>query len=90
MTGVIWTAPPGTTGLIFDCDGTLADTMPVHFTAWAAMLAPHGVEFPEAQFYALAGHAVADDRAPPRRRAGRAIADDAHRPDGGRQGAAAT
>ncbi len=52
---VIWTAPPGTTGLIFDCDGTLADTMPVHFQAWAAMLAPHGVEFPEAQFYALAG-----------------------------------
>lgn len=51
----MWTAPPGTTGLIFDCDGTLADTMPVHFAAWAAMLAPHGVEFPEAQFYAMAG-----------------------------------
>ena len=50
-----WTAPPGATGLIFDCDGTLADTMPVHFAAWAAMLAPHGVEFPESQFYALAG-----------------------------------
>jgi beta-phosphoglucomutase family hydrolase len=52
---VTWTAPPGTVGLIFDCDGTLADTMPVHYKAWAAMLAPHGIEFPEQEFYALAG-----------------------------------
>ena len=50
-----WNAPQGTTALIFDCDGTLADTMPVHFTAWEAMLTPHGIEFPELQFYALAG-----------------------------------
>ena len=25
-------------GLIFDCDGTLADTMPAHFEAWTAVL----------------------------------------------------
>ena len=25
--------------IIFDCDGTLADTMPVHFEAWQATLA---------------------------------------------------
>ncbi len=33
-----WTPLPGTTGLIFDCDGTLADTMPAHYKAWTAML----------------------------------------------------
>lgn len=51
----MWTAPAGTTALIFDCDGTLADTMPTHFVAWSAMLADHGIAFPEAQFYALGG-----------------------------------
>ena len=40
---------------MFDCDGTLADTMPTHYLAWVAMLADHGIEFPEAQFYALGG-----------------------------------
>jgi beta-phosphoglucomutase family hydrolase len=52
---VTWTPPAGTSALIFDCDGTLADTMPVHFTAWAAMLEPYGIAFPEDVFYALAG-----------------------------------
>ena len=51
----MFTIPPHVRGIIFDCDGTLADTMPVHFSAWAAMLTPHGIEFPELQFYALAG-----------------------------------
>ena len=50
-----WTAPPDCQGLIFDCDGTLADTMPVHYRAWTAMLDEHGLEFPEPQFYALGG-----------------------------------
>ncbi len=45
----------GTRGLIFDCDGTLADTMPVHFVAWSQMLEPHGMVFPEVQFFSLAG-----------------------------------
>lgn len=40
---------------IFDCDGTLADTMPLHYRAWCAALAPYAVEFPEALFYELGG-----------------------------------
>ena len=50
-----WTAPPGTTGLIFDCDGTLADTMPAHYKAWTAMLGRFGIPFPEPRFYAMGG-----------------------------------
>lgn len=55
MSSPIWTAPPGTTALIFDCDGTLADTMPIHFKAWTAMLGRHGFSFPETRFYELGG-----------------------------------
>jgi HAD superfamily hydrolase (TIGR01509 family) len=50
-----WIAPPGTTGLIFDCDGTLADTMPAHYKAWLAMLGRFGIPFPEPRFYAMGG-----------------------------------
>lgn len=41
--------------LIFDCDGTLADTMPAHYLSWQETLAPYGVDFPEARFWALGG-----------------------------------
>ena len=41
--------------LIFDFDGTLADTMPTHFLAWQAALIPHGLTFSEARFYELGG-----------------------------------
>lgn len=47
--------PPGTRGLIFDCDGTIADTMPLHYQAWCAVLAEHRCDFPEALFYEMAG-----------------------------------
>jgi beta-phosphoglucomutase family hydrolase len=50
-----WIAPAGTTGLIFDCDGTLADTMPAHYKAWTAMLGRFGIPFPEPRFYAMGG-----------------------------------
>jgi beta-phosphoglucomutase-like phosphatase (HAD superfamily) len=50
-----WMPPPGTGGLIFDCDGTLADTMPIHFRAWSSMLEPHRLLFPEVKFFAFAG-----------------------------------
>jgi beta-phosphoglucomutase family hydrolase len=40
---------------IFDCDGTLADTMPLHYKAWCAALKEHGCDFPEALFYELGG-----------------------------------
>ncbi len=42
-------------GLIFDCDGTLADTMPLHWQAWRQIAAQHGFHFTEERFYALAG-----------------------------------
>lgn len=50
-----WTAPQGTAALIFDCDGTLADTMPVHYRAWTAMLAGPGLPFTLERFYQLGG-----------------------------------
>ena len=40
---------------IFDCDGTLGDTMPLHYSAWCAALQEHDVDFPEALFYELGG-----------------------------------
>ena len=49
-------APPEPfSALIFDCDGTLADTMPGHFTAWVAALRAGGGDITEQQFYSLAG-----------------------------------
>lgn len=42
-------------GLVFDMDGTLADTMPTHFIAWSRSMAEHGIEFSEERFYALGG-----------------------------------
>lgn len=42
-------------GLIFDMDGTLADTMPTHFVAWSKSMAEHGLKLSEDRFYALGG-----------------------------------
>ena len=42
-------------GLIFDCDGTLADTMPLHWRAWCELASRHGLDFPETRFYGLGG-----------------------------------
>jgi beta-phosphoglucomutase family hydrolase len=42
-------------GLIFDCDGTLADTMPLHFIAWRATFDEYGIKFDEDRFYSMAG-----------------------------------
>ncbi len=41
--------------LIFDCDGTLTDSMPVHFIAWQRTLSRVGIAFSEDRFYALGG-----------------------------------
>ncbi len=41
--------------LIFDCDGTLTDSMPLHYVAWQQTLQRYGIEFPEERFYALGG-----------------------------------
>lgn len=44
-------------GYIFDCDGTLIDSMPVHYRAWLETLQAHGLadRFSEDEFYALGG-----------------------------------
>ena len=42
-------------GLVFDCDGTLADTMPLHWRAWQIITERHRLHFPEERFYALGG-----------------------------------
>ena len=42
-------------GIIFDCDGTLADTMPLHWRAWQVIAARYGFALPEERFYSLGG-----------------------------------
>lgn len=44
-------------GYIFDCDGTLVNSMPLHYVAWKAALKEHGAtfEFTEDMFYSHAG-----------------------------------
>ncbi|WP_430790006.1 HAD family hydrolase [Actinoplanes sp. G11-F43] len=45
---------------LFDCDGTITDSMPAHHRAWLAALAEHGAEFPRDLFYAWGGRTVVD------------------------------
>ena len=47
--------PLGLKGLIFDCDGTLLDTMPLHWSAWCAICNETGLKFDKESFFALAG-----------------------------------
>jgi beta-phosphoglucomutase family hydrolase len=42
-------------GLVFDCDGTLADTMPLHWRAWQVIAKKYKLHFPEDRFYSLGG-----------------------------------
>jgi beta-phosphoglucomutase-like phosphatase (HAD superfamily) len=45
-------------GFIFDCDGTLADTMPLHYRAWSETLAlklGRPSDFTESMFYRFGG-----------------------------------
>ena len=42
-------------GVVFDCDGTLADTMPLHWHAWQLITQRHNLHFPEDRFYSLGG-----------------------------------
>jgi beta-phosphoglucomutase family hydrolase len=41
--------------IIFDCDGTLVDSMPVHYEAWTLTLRRYGLDLSEDEFYALGG-----------------------------------
>lgn len=43
---------------LFDCDGTIVDSMPLHYVAWKRVLDPYGCPFPEDQFYAWGGRPV--------------------------------
>jgi beta-phosphoglucomutase-like phosphatase (HAD superfamily) len=42
-------------GIVFDCDGTLADTMPLHWIAWSTITQKHKLSFSEKRFYELGG-----------------------------------
>ena len=43
---------------LFDCDGTIADSMPLHYRAWKKALAEWNCEYPEALFYSWGGKPV--------------------------------
>ena len=47
--------PPSPRAIIFDCDGTLADSMPLHWRAWQVIAQRHGFSLPEDRFYSLGG-----------------------------------
>lgn len=42
---MLFTIDPRAKGLIFDLDGTLADTMPLHMKAWLEACKEYGIEF---------------------------------------------
>jgi HAD superfamily hydrolase (TIGR01509 family) len=52
----------GFEAVIFDCDGTLVDSMPAHFEAWCEALAIHGAGgvFKEDVFFAMGGRPTMD------------------------------
>ncbi|MET8123855.1 HAD-IA family hydrolase [Micromonospora sp. NPDC005189] len=53
--------PPGEfAAYLFDCDGTIVDSMPLHYLAWRRALNEWGCEFPEDLFYAWGGRPTAD------------------------------
>jgi HAD superfamily hydrolase (TIGR01509 family) len=55
------TLPPGSfKAYLFDCDGTIADSMPLHYVAWNRALAEWNCEFRVELFYAWGGMPVAD------------------------------
>ena len=53
--------PPGSfKAYLFDCDGTIADSMPVHYVAWKRALSEWNCEFSEDLFYAWGGMPIAE------------------------------
>lgn len=47
--------PPFIRGLIFDCDGTLVDSMPLHMLAWEQVIVSHGGEWDYDYFFSKKG-----------------------------------
>jgi HAD superfamily hydrolase (TIGR01509 family) len=53
--------PNGTFGAyLFDCDGTIADSMPLHYVAWTRALGEWDCTFEEELFYAWGGRPTAE------------------------------
>lgn len=49
------TIPTNTKGLIFDLDGTIANTMQQHFESWRKAILPYGIDFNATLFMQLTG-----------------------------------
>ncbi len=45
---------------LFDCDGTIADSMPLHYLAWKKALGEWNCEFEEKLFYSWGGMPIAE------------------------------
>jgi HAD superfamily hydrolase (TIGR01509 family) len=45
---------------LFDCDGTIVDSMPLHYVAWKKAVSEWNCEFPEELFYAWGGMPVSE------------------------------
>lgn len=45
---------------LFDCDGTIVDSMPLHYLAWKKALGEWGCEFSEKRFYEWGGMPVTE------------------------------
>ena len=45
---------------LFDCDGTIADSMPLHYLGWKHVLSEWNCEFAEEHFYSLGGMPVTE------------------------------
>jgi beta-phosphoglucomutase family hydrolase len=43
---------------LFDCDGTIADSMPLHYIAWSTTLSEYSCKFDERLFYSWGGMPV--------------------------------
>jgi HAD superfamily hydrolase (TIGR01509 family) len=53
--------PDGTfKAYLFDCDGTIADSMPLHYIAWKKALGEWNCEFDEKLFYSWGGMPIAE------------------------------
>jgi HAD superfamily hydrolase (TIGR01509 family) len=53
--------PPGTfNAYLFDCDGTIVDSMPLHYIAWSKALGEWNCPFPEDRFYQMGGMPIVE------------------------------
>jgi len=53
------TLPPGDfRAWLFDCDGTIVDSMPLHYVAWKTALGEWGCDYPEDLFYQWGGKPI--------------------------------